>query len=196
MTRQPYQTSSPLDHSPGWNEHLASTSEAHVKVGCSPVSSHKAPYSYLPLQADQDRSSPHELASRTVAHLKAKLSVEDGAVASTSRSDPDEVSGPLKSALGTDGIVDIDDTFEEEIKEQEGAWTHKIKREQVKVRRTAFRFVVTFKSNLPYSSLEFEGSVLASNQPSNGDLVDSPRSPFPSVLLVFRSCDSKLAVNL
>jgi hypothetical protein len=37
---------------------------------------------------------------------------------------------------------------------------------------------VTFKLNLRHSSLEFEGSVLASNQPSNGDLVDSPRSPF------------------
>ena len=72
------------------------------------------------------------------------MSVEDGAASSTARFDLDEVSGPLKSAPGTDGVVDIDDTFEEEIKEQEGAWTHKIKREQVKVWRTAFRFVVTF----------------------------------------------------
>jgi len=115
LSRQPYQTSSPLDHSPGWNEHLASTSEAHIK-------------------ADQDKSSPHDLASRTVSHLKAKLSVEDGAASSTARFDLDEVSGPLKSAPGTDGVVNIDDTFEEEIKEQEGAWTHKIKREQVKSR--------------------------------------------------------------
>jgi len=115
LTRQPYQTSSPLDHSPGWNEHLATTSEAHVK-------------------ADQDRSSPHDLASRTVSHLKAKVSAEEGAASSTARFDLDEVSGPLKSAHGTDGVVDIDDTFEEEIKEQEGAWTHKIKREQAKSR--------------------------------------------------------------
>jgi len=118
LTRQPYQTSSPLDHSPGWNEHLASTSEANVK-------------------ADKDRSSPHDLASRTVSHLKAKISVEEGAASSTSRLDLDEVSGPLKSARGTDGVVDIDDTYDEEIKEQEGAWTHKVKREhaeQVKSR--------------------------------------------------------------
>ncbi|KAF8501665.1 hypothetical protein F5888DRAFT_1608816, partial [Russula emetica] len=123
LTRQPYQTSSPLDHSPGWNEHLASTSEAHVK-------------------ADQDRSSPHDLAARTVAHLKAKVSAEDGPESSTTRFDLDEVSGPLKSAQGTDGVVDIDDTYDEEIKEQEGAWTHKVKREHtehLKVWHTSFR---------------------------------------------------------
>lgn len=45
----------------------------------------------------------------------------------------------MKSARGTDGVVDIDDTYDEEIKEQEGAWTHKVKREhaeQVKVWRS------------------------------------------------------------
>jgi len=115
LTRQPYQTSSPLDHSPGWNEHLASTSEAIVK-------------------ADQDNSSPHDLAARTVAHLKAKVSAEETPTSSTARFDLDEVSGPLKSAPGTDGVVDIDDAYDEEIKEQEGAWTHKVKREQVKSR--------------------------------------------------------------
>lgn len=90
-------------------------------------------------QADKDRSSPHDLASRTVSHLKAKISAEEGAASSTSRFDLDEVSGPLKSARGTDGVVDIDDTYDEEIKEQEGAWTHKVKREhaeQVKVWRS------------------------------------------------------------
>jgi hypothetical protein len=87
-------------------------------------------------QADQDKTSPHDLAARTVAHLKAKVSVEESPESSTTRFDLDEVSGPLKSAPGTDGVVDIDDTYDEEIKEQEGAWTHKVKREhaeQVKV---------------------------------------------------------------
>ena len=32
LARHPYQTSSPLDHSPGWNETLATASEANVKV--------------------------------------------------------------------------------------------------------------------------------------------------------------------
>ena len=68
--------------------------------------------------------------------------MEEGTESSTARFDLDEVSGPLKSAPGTDGVVDIDDTYDEEIKEQEGAWTHKVKREyaeQVKVWYTAFR---------------------------------------------------------
>lgn len=89
-------------------------------------------------QADQDRSSPHDLAARTVSHLKGKVSVEEGQTSSTARFD--EVSGPLKSARGTDG-VEMDDTYDEEIKEQEGAWTHKVKREhaeQVKVWHSAF----------------------------------------------------------
>jgi len=111
LSRQPYQTSSPLDHSPGWNELLASTSEANVK-------------------ADQDKTLPQDLASRTVAHMKAKVSAEENIPSDTARFDRDEVSGPLKSAIGTDGVIDIDDSFEEEVKEQEGAWTHKVRREQ------------------------------------------------------------------
>ena len=44
---------------------------------------------------------------------------------------PDEVSGPLRSARGSANVIDVDDTYEEEIKEQEGAWTHKVRREHV-----------------------------------------------------------------
>lgn len=66
----------------------------------------------------------------------------------------------MKSAHGTDGVV-IDDTFEEEVKEQEGAWTHKIKREQVKVWRTVLRFVAAFKTNLSLFSLASKGPLLA-----------------------------------
>jgi hypothetical protein len=145
-------------------------------------------HSFVP-QADQDRSSPHDLAARTVAHLKAKSSVEEGAESSTTRFDLDEVSGPLKSAPGTDGVVDIDDTYEEEIKEQEGAWTHKIKREyaeQVKVWHTAFR--LSCCSNLIFVFLV--SSYLSSpvNPPQNGGSSGFVSSPI--VLLVIGSCDS------
>jgi len=121
-------------------------------------------HSFVP-QADQDKSSPHDLAARTVAHLKAKVSVEEVPETSTARFDLDEVSGPLKSAPGTDGVVDIDDTYDEEIKEQEGAWTHKVKREhaeQVKVWHTAFccravqtniRFLVSSFLRAPFSPM-------------------------------------------
>jgi hypothetical protein len=98
-------------------------------------------------QADKDVSSPHDLASRTVAHLKAKASAEEGIASGTARFDRDEVSGPLRSALGADDDDDddeIDDAYEEEIKEQEGAWTHKVKREHAehaKVSRSAIYLV-------------------------------------------------------
>jgi hypothetical protein len=96
-------------------------------------------------QADQDSSSAHDLAARTVAHLKARDSPEENMESGTALYDRDEVSGPLRSAPGVDSVVDIDDAYEQEIKEQEGAWTHKVKREhfeQTKVRRLAFSFVV------------------------------------------------------
>lgn len=104
-------------------------------------------------QADQDGSSSHDLAARTVAHLKAKASVDEDPASSTARFDLDEVSGPLKSARGTDGVVDIDDTYDEEIKEQEGAWTHKVKREyaeQVKVSYAAFHLSCCPKLNFVF----------------------------------------------
>jgi hypothetical protein len=109
---------------------------------------HTFPYlscSVIAPQADQDVSSLHDLASRTVSHLKAKDSTEERVASGTVSFDRDEVSGPLRSAHGTDGVVDLDDTYEEEIKEQEGAWTHKVKREQhIKVSPSAFRFLVPF----------------------------------------------------
>jgi hypothetical protein len=131
-------------------------------------------------QADQDRSSPHDLASRTVAHLKAKVSAEDGPESSTTRFDLDEVSGPLKSAQGTDGVVDIDDTYDEEIREQEGAWTHKVKREHaehVKVWHTAF--VVLFKTNLRFLVSSFLKAPLSpvNSTLKTAGLVDFSRPP-------------------
>ena len=92
-------------------------------------------------------SSLHDLASRTVTHLRAKGAPEEFVASATARFDRDEVSGPLKSAPGTD-VVDIDDTYEEEIKEQEGAWTHKIRREHAesaKVRLSVFLLVAPFQ---------------------------------------------------
>jgi hypothetical protein len=147
------------------------------------------------LQADQDRSSSHDLAARTVAHLKAKVSVDEGPASSTARFDLDEVSGPLKSA-GTDGVVDIDDTYDEEIKEQEGAWTHKVKREyaeQVKVCHGAcvvseLIFVILVSSFLRASSSPVNPAL--KNGGSSGFL------SFPIVLLVFGSCDPQVAVRI
>ncbi|SRR6266404_1181742 len=133
LARHPYQTSSPVDHSPGWNENLATASEANVKVGNLALSIPTEPP--IPLihvtQADQDATSPHDLPSRTVAYLKAKDVPDETVVATYDR---DEVSGPLRSAPGTADVNDVndtEDTYEEEIKKQEGAWTHKVRRERV-----------------------------------------------------------------
>jgi hypothetical protein len=75
--------------------------------------------------------------------------MEERVASGTVSFDRDEVSGPLRSALGTDGVVDLDDTYEEEIKEQEGAWTHKVKREQhTKVSPSAFPSLLPFQTSL------------------------------------------------
>ena len=96
----------------------------------------------------------------------------------TVRFDRDEVSGPLRSAPGTDGVIDLDDTYEEEIKEQEGAWTHKVKREQhTKVSPSAFRFLVPFQTSLHFCRLELKGCLpVKTKQPLNSGM-----SLFPPV---------------
>jgi hypothetical protein len=148
-------------------------------------------------QADQDRSSPNDLAARTVAHLKAKVSAEDGAESSTTRFDLDEVSGPLKSALGTDGVVDIDDTYDEEIKEQEGAWTHKVKREhteQLKVWHNAFRLPCRSKLIFVFLSLDvLEGSLFASEPASKRRISFVPHCTSSDRFLLYAYCMSAFA---
>jgi hypothetical protein len=147
------------------------------------------------IQADQDASSLHDLASRTVSHLKARDSADERVASGTIRFDRDEVSGPLRSAPGTDGVVDIDDTYEEEIKEQEGAWTHKVKREHAqhtKVRSSTFRFLVPFQPALLPCSLAFLEGFLST---SGRSLQMSGSSGFPqslSVRLVIDFCDPQI----
>lgn len=58
LAKQQYQTTAPVDDAPGWNEDLASDSEAFVK-------------------ADRTPGSPSaELVERTVTHVKARHSAE------------------------------------------------------------------------------------------------------------------------
>ncbi|KAI0058181.1 hypothetical protein BV25DRAFT_1830352 [Artomyces pyxidatus] len=107
LSRKPYQTSSPMDHAPGWNETLASSSEAYVK-------------------ADKDVSSPHDLVERTMTHTKAKHSPEEAMESGEAMYDLDEISGPLKAAAGATEIVE--DTYEEEIEKHEGEWHQSVKK--------------------------------------------------------------------
>ena len=67
LSKQQHKTSTPIPDAPGWNEHLASASEASVKARPFPPSSTLAHvYSYhftFLAQADRHSSSPHELQS-------------------------------------------------------------------------------------------------------------------------------------
>ncbi|KAF5367404.1 hypothetical protein D9758_003634 [Tetrapyrgos nigripes] len=97
LNREQHQTSAPFGKdAPGWNEHLASASEAHVK-------------------ADRSTGNPKELQAETVEYIRRRHSPEDhhqeasytkdeveGPLGSSSR---DQVDGPLGSAGHHDRIV-------------------------------------------------------------------------------------------
>ncbi|KAI6107987.1 hypothetical protein F5141DRAFT_91357 [Pisolithus sp. B1] len=84
-------TSSPIENAPGWNEYLASASEAHVK-------------------ADRSTLRPEELQAKTVSHIHARHHTEDRPEATGTMDVRDEVSGPLRSAqVGElDSLADVD----------------------------------------------------------------------------------------
>ncbi|KAI6125057.1 hypothetical protein EDD16DRAFT_1857077 [Pisolithus croceorrhizus] len=84
-------TSSPIEDAPGWNEYLATTSEAHVK-------------------ADRSTLRPEELQAKTVSHIHARHHTEDRPEATGTMDVRDEVSGPLRSArVGElDSVADVE----------------------------------------------------------------------------------------
>ncbi|TEB34559.1 Metallo-dependent phosphatase [Coprinellus micaceus] len=73
--------SDPVPNAPGWNESLASSSEARIK-------------------ADQDTTSPDELTAQTVTYMKRKYDPDERGAATSAEYPKDEVSGPLRDALG------------------------------------------------------------------------------------------------
>jgi hypothetical protein len=84
-----HKTSTPHAHAPGWNEHLASASEAFIK-------------------ADQSSGSASELQSRTVEYLRTRhANGEDGTCSTTAFYSRDEVSGPLSDAKGKEDVFDL-----------------------------------------------------------------------------------------
>ena len=81
LSGQQFGHSDPVKHAPGWNESLASSSEARIK-------------------ADQDESSPSELAAQTINYVKKKYDPEERGAATNADYPKEEVSGPLRDALG------------------------------------------------------------------------------------------------
>ncbi|KAJ6513184.1 hypothetical protein C8R45DRAFT_962723 [Mycena sanguinolenta] len=80
LTGTQYKTSTPHKHAPGWNEHLASASEASVK-------------------ADKDTGSPSDLQKTTVEYIQSRHSPDE---ATNLR---DQVDGPLSSAKSDEVLV-------------------------------------------------------------------------------------------
>ncbi|KAF7374831.1 hypothetical protein MSAN_00369100 [Mycena sanguinolenta] len=75
-----YKTSTPHKHAPGWNEHLASASEASVK-------------------ADKDTDSPSDLQKTTVEYIQSRHSPDEATYAR------DQVDGPLSGAQSDEVLV-------------------------------------------------------------------------------------------
>ena len=86
--------SAPHEHAPGWNEYLASDSEANVK-------------------ADKAEGSPETMQRRSVEHIKARHHADDVTAGTVEASyERDEVEGPLKSALSK-AKETVEETVEE-----------------------------------------------------------------------------------
>ncbi|KAF8631372.1 hypothetical protein AX15_002428 [Amanita polypyramis BW_CC] len=93
LSKTQHRTSTPLSHAPGWNESLATESEAFVK-------------------ADQATETNSELQTKTVEYLRTRHSLDDRAESTTADYARDEVMGPLSGAEGReDTNTDADDVF-------------------------------------------------------------------------------------
>jgi hypothetical protein len=93
---QQHRTSTPHAHAPGWNESLATASEAGVKVRALlfPTGSRNLTYPPFPLQADKSTVDPADLQAETVAYVQRRHgSLEDVPTAATNIRDT--VDGPL-----------------------------------------------------------------------------------------------------
>lgn len=100
LSKTQHRTSTPLDNAPGWNEHLATASEASVKADRS--------------EFGRSDFSPADLQKRTVEYLTSRNSPEERVEPTFALYTRDEVQGPLSSAQG---FEDQDDHAEEVVKQ-------------------------------------------------------------------------------
>ncbi|KIK62965.1 hypothetical protein GYMLUDRAFT_41263 [Collybiopsis luxurians FD-317 M1] len=87
LSKTQHITSTPHDHSPGWNESLASASEAHVK-------------------ADRSTASPQELAEKTIKYVHNRHSAENDVQPTEALYSREEIGGPLGKAKGGEEVVE------------------------------------------------------------------------------------------
>ncbi|KAJ6530373.1 hypothetical protein DFH09DRAFT_934329, partial [Mycena vulgaris] len=88
LSKTQHKTSTPHEHAPGWNEHLASDSEATVKADRS------------------DHTSAEELQKDTVAYTHARHGEESSDDANYSGDSKERMDGPLSSAEPAEGQKD------------------------------------------------------------------------------------------
>ncbi|KAK0485251.1 hypothetical protein IW261DRAFT_892594 [Armillaria novae-zelandiae] len=93
LSKTQHRTSTPLDNAPGWNESLATASEAFVKADRS------------------DNSLPADLQKRTVEYLTSRHSPEERVEPTFALYTRDEVEGPLSSAQGFEDQDDQPETL-------------------------------------------------------------------------------------
>ncbi|KNZ81844.1 hypothetical protein J132_10122 [Termitomyces sp. J132] len=85
LLKQQYKTSTPIKNAPGWNEALASESEASVKADKS-----DSPASTLELQ------------EQTVEYITSRYNPDDRKEPTTAGYSREEVNGPLRQAAGNE----------------------------------------------------------------------------------------------
>ncbi|KAF8349176.1 hypothetical protein F5887DRAFT_553914 [Amanita rubescens] len=91
LSKTQHYTSTPLSNAPGWNEPLATVSEAYVK-------------------ADKATEANGELQEKTVEYLKSRHSADDRTGSTMAEYAREEVMGPLSGAEGKeDTNTDADD---------------------------------------------------------------------------------------
>lgn len=114
LTSTQSKTSTPHPkHAPGWNESLASASEAHVKVGFSTSFLPKFLVSaHLP-QADKSDSDPQTMAAETVEYVQRRHHPEERTSSHSAPYERDSVGGPLSGA----GVQEKKTTIKEETTE-------------------------------------------------------------------------------
>jgi len=98
LSKTQHHTSTPHAHAPGWNEHLASASEASVK-------------------ADKATGTPEDLQKTTVEYIHSRHSPDGRVSPREATYETDSVLGPLSDAQGTENGTVVKKTVHEETTE-------------------------------------------------------------------------------
>lgn len=87
----------PISEAPGWEEDLATSSEAHVKVGHNWQAFDAVNSQPYTLQADKSGDTTATLVTKTVEHIHARHSPEERLGSREAPYERDAVEGPLRS---------------------------------------------------------------------------------------------------